>query len=93
MLRENCFSESSKTCIGEGDGDCGHDCAYGHREDVRDVLCFVCHNVYAYVCVCACLRMYVFNLRKLVNERARVLLRVIFMTTMPRNDHYSLFSQ
>jgi hypothetical protein len=35
--------------------------------------------------------MYVFHLRKLENERARVLLMVIVMTTVPCNDLYSLF--
>jgi hypothetical protein len=56
------------------------------------VLC-VTMCIHASVCVRAFLCMYVFHLRKLVNERARVLLRVIVMTTMPCNDHYSLLSQ
>ena len=37
--------------------------------------------------------MYVFHLRKVVNERARVLLMVIVMTTVPRNTTHDFHNR
>ena len=49
----------------------------------------VSEGVFMLLSVLANFCMYVFHLRKVVNEGARVLLRVIVMTTMPCNEYYS----
>ena len=48
----------------------------------------VSEGVFMLLSVLANFCMYAFHLRKVVNERARVLLRVIAMATMPPAEYY-----